>query len=334
MSMNIFRARLFQILNLHFFANDDKDTSSGTDPRPSYQCILSLDSQILDLMSKLPWYFQLDQDGRPPLLPEPLDERLTWQHHILRTCISTQRIRMYRQHLHPRTGSAWSNCISAAQDSLVIYRSLRSNTTQTSRHKFLPQAYQIFSVAVTVVALLLVEGSLPIPDVYQQVWDMASDLGMLERQGGQVPVATHGRQVLEKMLALCEARATSRSSTSPEEAQSLVPDIAIILGGEPTARNYMSRLHYPPISQAEPTDGAGHEESRAPGNADARPEQTKRWDEIHGEAGAGAGLSPQLSHLAFSDGSLHMDLDPDLFIEERMGLLNWDMTGLLMLDSN
>lgn len=362
MSMNIFRATLFRMLNHDYFQREADSSSSEHEGSAddvardrswkrenAYKNVVALDEKVLNLMAGLPWYFQLDDEGRPPRLPEPLGERLVWQQYILRTCVNTQRVRMYRQFLHPRTGMAWENCVSAVQDSMLAYRSLPLQITQSSRQKFLPQAYQVFSVAVTAVALLLVEGSLPIPDVYQQIRNMAKDLGMLERQGCRVPIAIHGRRVLRKMLELCEARATTMTSTSPEEAQTLVPDISIILGGERVTRAYMNRLQEPSPpegaavcaipSQAigavletwEPDEvayqeanppRAGHEQSSDVGSltrADFRPDQTtESWHLLDG-------VGPE---------AMEGDLDPALFVQDAslMGLLNWDMTGLLMLD--
>ncbi|CAM1508106.1 Fc.00g049540.m01.CDS01 [Cosmosporella sp. VM-42] len=317
MSMNIFRAQLFQILNRHFCAGDGSGLGS-------YESILALDAEILGLVAKLPWYFQLNEDGLPPRMPEPLCEVLTWQNHILRTCVSTQRIRMYRPFLSARIEDAWNNIVKAANDSLVVYRTLRTDRAPTSHQKFFAQAYQVFSVAVTVAALLLVEGSLPIPNVCQQIKDMAMDLKILEDQGCPVPVATHGRQVLLKMLALCDSRATN--PTSPEDAQRLVPDISVILGGENTTRAYMGRL----ASQAQmntPTTTISPAQNPPPLEQEEEATVENAMERNPAEISA---FSPQ-SLIDPPWGGMLGDLDPDLFLEDArpLGLLNWDMTGLL-----
>ncbi|KAF7560973.1 hypothetical protein G7046_g3185 [Stylonectria norvegica] len=323
MSMNIFRAQIFQMLNRHFCAGNGDNLGS-------YEAVRALDAEIMDLVSKLPWYFQLDDDGRPPRMAEPLCEILTWQNHILRTCVSTQRIRMFRPYLSARVEDAWHNCVKAAEDALVVYRTLRKDRAPTSRQKFFAPAYQVFSVAVTIAALLLVEGSLPIPNVYQQIKDMAMDLKMLEDQGCPVPVATHGRQVLLKMLALCDSRAIIPAS--PEDAQQLVPHIAVILGGEDTTRAYMGRLNSQaqmntPTTTISPTQQppavveAEQEEEEEMGVC--RPEQQDAVEDM-------AGYSPQ--SLMDPQWGLLGDLDPDMFLDDidrPLGLLNWDMTGLL-----
>ena len=384
MSMNIFRARAFQLLNRNFFQreaeldNPREEGADGHDPDhtrdSAYENVAALDRQMLDLMADLPWYFQLDADGCPPRLAEPLGERITWQHHILRTCISTQRIRMHRRFLRrPRTGTntSWQSCVSAAADSMLVYRALRTTGRGTPawRQKFAPQAYQVFSVAVTVAALLLVEGSLPIPDVRRRLGEMVADLEVLEREGCRVPIAAHGRRVLVKMLVFCEARGAAAGATpvSPEEARGLVPDIAIILGGERNTRAYMDRLQNAPArgrtragetGQRQPDRGASavmdEETDVQPGNEEgtgtlrtddpgAERAGLAAWDQVH-DASSGPGLvTPESSHLtggAFAAGPAPEphNVDPELFFGHDAvlptELLSWDMTGLLMLDSS
>jgi hypothetical protein len=147
---------------------------------------------------------------------------------------------MYRPFLSPRVGDSWAKCIEAAEDAMAVYRTIRTNRSITSLQKFLPQVYQIFSVAVTVTALLLVEGSLPIPNVRQQIRDMAEDLQILEDQGCVSPVASRGRQVLLKMLSLVDMG--NNGAPAAEEADGLVSAIGFIFGGEQAARTYMQRL--------------------------------------------------------------------------------------------
>ncbi|KAL6880894.1 fungal-specific transcription factor domain-containing protein [Trichoderma novae-zelandiae] len=236
MMLNIFRARFFKLMNHHI-------CHGSAEGARSYEAICKLDDEVLAITASYPWFFQLDPDGRPPPLPQPLGEILAWQNHIIRTCISTQRIRMYRPFLASRVGASWAKCIEAAKDAMAVYRTIRNNRSITSLQKFLPQAYQIFSVAVTVTALLLVEGSLPIVDVRQQIRDMAEDLGILEDQGCVSPVASRGRQVLLKMLSLVDmGKDDSSASASEQDTDGLVEGIGFIFGGEQAARTYMQRL--------------------------------------------------------------------------------------------
>ncbi|KAM0486216.1 hypothetical protein ACHAPX_000920 [Trichoderma viride] len=233
MMLNIFRARFFKLMNSHICYGDP----NGSD---SYEAIRKLDDEVLNITRSYPWFFQLDQEGRPPPLPHPMGEIITWQNHIIRTCISTQRIRMYRPFISHRIGDSWTKCTEAAEDAMAVYRTLRRNKSSTSLQKFLPQAYQVFSIAVTVTALLLVEGSLPIPNVWQQIRNMADDLKILEDEGCVSPVASRGRQVLTKMLSLVDMG--NNGAPVPEVTDDLVSDIGFIFGGEEAAQTYLQRM--------------------------------------------------------------------------------------------
>lgn len=233
MMLNIFRARFFKLMNNHICYRSPSDGDS-------YEAICKLDDEVLNITRSYPWFFQLDQEGRPPPLPHPMGEILTWQNHIIRTCISTQRIRMYRPFISHRIGDSWVKCTEAAEDAMAVYRTLRWNKSSTSLQKFLPQAYQVFSVAVTVTALLLVEGSLPIPNALQQIRNMADDLKILEDEGCVSPVACRGRQVLTRMLSLVDMG--NNGAPVPENTDDLVADIGFIFGGEQAAQTYLQRL--------------------------------------------------------------------------------------------
>ncbi|KAH6610107.1 transcription factor [Trichoderma cornu-damae] len=234
MMANIFRAQFFKLMNRHICFGSPDDAHS-------YDAIRKLDDAILGITATYPWFYQLDRQGRPPPLPEPLGEILSWKNHIIRTSISTQRIRMYRPFLSSRVGDSWAKCIEAAEDAMAVYRTIRANRSIASLQKSLPQAYQIFSIAVTVTALLLVEGSLPISNVRQQIRDMAEDLWILEDQGCVSPVASRGRQVLLKMLSLVDM-GNNGASASEEDTDGLPSEIGFIFGGEQAARTYMQRL--------------------------------------------------------------------------------------------
>lgn len=233
MMLNIFRARFFKLMNSHICYGHPNGSNS-------YEAIRKLDDEVLNITRSYPWFFQLDQEGRPPPLPHPMGEIITWQNHIIRTCISTQRIRMYRPFISHRIGDSWAKCTEAAEDAMAVYRTLRRNKSSTSLQKFLPQAYQVFSVAVTVTALLLVEGSLPIPNVWQQIRNMADDLKILEDEGAVSPVASRGRQVLTKMLSLVDMG--NNGAPVPELTDDLVSDIGFIFGGEEAAQTYLHRM--------------------------------------------------------------------------------------------
>jgi hypothetical protein len=157
---------------------------------------------------------------------------------------------MYRPFLAADVEGARDRCVKAALDAVAVYRSLRQDIAQTSWYKFLPQAYQIFSVAVTMAALFLVEGNIHMPSLYEAVKDMATDLQILDHQGCHIlPVAMQGRKLLLKLLSLVEMR--SSGVASPEEAQSLVSQMSCIMGGGRTTREYMSRLTDDPSPAAQ-----------------------------------------------------------------------------------
>ncbi|KAK5996919.1 Agnestins biosynthesis cluster transcription factor AgnL11-like protein [Cladobotryum mycophilum] len=309
MSMNIFRAQFFRLVNHHL-------SSSGSDATRCYEAVRQLDNKILSLLSTFPWYLQLDTNGRPPRISQPFGQVLTWQHHILRTCISTQRIRMYRPFLSHRIGEAWENCVDAARDTLTVYGTLRGSIrSPTSQQKFFPQAYQIFSVAVTVSALLLIEGSLPIAKVYQQIKDMANDLGALQDHGCTSPVASHGRQVLLQILKMCDKRA----STSAEDAGHLIPRISFVFGGERATRRYIDRL---PRSQ--------------PPSSDPSLQLIQQLTPQSGQQGQGV-RTPHEDRTASMQSPIDVPADgvPDYYADfpmdetQFLNLLNFDMTGLL-----
>lgn len=329
MMINIYRARFFKLMNHHLCFGSPDDARS-------YDAICKLDDQVLAITRSYPWFYQLDQDGRPPQLPQPLGEILTWQNHIIRTCISTQRIRMYRPFLSPRVGDSWAKCIEAAEDAMAVYRTIRTNRSITSLQKFLPQVYQIFSVAVTVTALLLVEGTLPIVNVRQQIKDMAEDLQILEDQGCVSPVASRGRQVLLKMLSLVDM-GNSGAPASEEDTDSLVSAIGFIFGGEQAARTYMQRLasRNQRLKGRAPSSASTAKQQPTPtsvdnGNFSYSQPQFKGTVVDEGTVSASAGETP-LEYLAEQQqqpaGVYQMNIMMDDMVLQN--LLNFDMSALM-----
>ncbi|GFP54222.1 uncharacterized transcriptional regulatory protein C139.03 [Trichoderma asperellum] len=324
-------ARFFKLMNNHICYRNPNDGDS-------YEAICSLDDEVLNITRSYPWFFQLDQEGRPPSLPHPMGEIITWQNHIIRTCISTQRIRMYRPFISHRIGDSWAKCIEAAEDAMAVYRTLRWNKSSTSLQKFLPQAYQMFSVAVTVTALLLVEGSLPIPNVWQQIKNMADDLKILEDEGCVSPVASRGRQVLTKMLSLVEMG--NNGAPVPEDTEDLVADIGFIFGGEQAAQTYLQRL----ASRNQRRGGRDtsvpstiSEQKATPTSVDSSAYSHSRFQYMvggHGvvdasivENSAGYMGEQQQQQQQQTSGVYQMDLMMDDMVLQNM--LNFDMTALM-----
>lgn len=312
MSMNIHRARIFQLIN----------RALVTDPSQlqSYNSVVEIDRQLVRIIDELPWYFQLDNDGKAKTFSTAHDF-LIWQNHILRTCVSTQRIRMYRPFLDNVT-SAFDTCIGAVEDALAVYRTLRSNKPIATQQKFYPQAYQIFSVAVTLAALLLVERAIPNAARFRfDIHSMAADLGLLEAQSCPVPVAVNGRNVLLKMISLFE----QGESCSPEDAERLVPDISIILGGENTTRAYLGRrttIETQDYDQVAAQLGDDIDLGDVSG-------QHQDSDMTTGQLANVRPTDHQLSLTPLIGGTEGLfDMD-DFQLSDSYSLFNWDMTGLL-----
>jgi hypothetical protein len=324
MSQNILRARVFQLLNLHYHGDDNCNNPTAS----PYGRIRNIDEKIDHLLQSLPWYFQLNDQGQPMQLPEAVHEVVTWQHHIIRTCICTQRIRMYRPFLGAGIDGARDTCVKAAVDAVSVYKALRQDISEAFWLKFLPQAYQIFSVAVTVAALFLVEGNLEVPDLYESMKDMVMDLQVVERRGCQVPVTIQGRKILLRMMSLIDTR--NRSVPSPEEAHSLVPQISVVMGGERTTREYMNRLGDAPANNEMVTPAStgppDHDHWQdAQGNVEAGTSSTRRdSDELDN-----SWMTPLLD-LSFSDMEMGFDSGGMVEAPSNMALFNWDMTGFLI----
>lgn len=221
---------------------------------------------------------------------------------------------------------------------MAVYRTLRwSNKSSTSLQKFLPQAYQMFSVAVTVTALLLVEGSLPIPNVWQQIKNIADDLKILEDEGCVFPVASRGREVLTKMLSLVDMG--NNGAPVPEDTDGLVADIGFIFGGEQAAQTYLQRLAFrnQRLRGRETSVPSTISEHKAtPTSMDSSAYSHSRFDLAgdHGvvsasmvEPSVGYMVGPPQQHQQHSTGVYQMDLMMDDMVLQNM--LNFDMTALM-----
>lgn len=318
MSMNIQRARIFQIIN-KLLVSDPLQFKSFT-------AMIELDRQLLDVMENLPWYFQLETDGKAKQFPASYDF-LIWQHHILRTCVSTQRIRMYRPFLADQTNTAWANCLVAVEDAMAVYRTLRESKSVGMQQKFFPQAYQIFSVAVTMVTILLVERSMPhFARFKQDVEAMAADLGLVDEQACPVPVAVNGRKVLLKMLALLE------QGCSPEDAEGLVPNISSVIGGENTTRAYLGKRGLQGTPSQDPLlDATSQQHSNRPLSHVNEVNQAVQTEDVIPTFRPGVQSAPgdETSLIPFPEPSdFSFDFD-DFQLSDSYDLFGWDMTGLL-----
>lgn len=308
-ALNIHRARIFQLIN--------KALVSDPSQFKSYAFIADLDRQLLQVIEELPWYFRLEDDRKAKFFPLAYDF-LTWQNHILRTCVSTHRVRMYRPFLADQNTDAFNNCIAAVEDALTVYRSIRSHKPMKLQQKFYAQAYQIFLVAVTLAALLLVERTIPNAAQFRvDIQTMADDLGVLEIQACPVPVAVNGRNILLKMISLFE----QGDSCSPEDAERLVPDISIILGGERTTRAYLGRRTAEEPQSSAARDHMSTATAHTEASQDIQSQDNADTPSQFDEHALDFGQTIELSDTWFG-------LD-DLQLTDSYGLFSWDMTGLL-----
>ena len=231
MSQNVFRAKIFKIFNKLYF-DDGAHVLS-------YDFVKSIDVEIEAVLQEFPWYFRIE-NGVCATLPPSLDFVL-WQFHILHTCICTQRIRMYREFLHPHVGDAWTNCVKAAEDAFIVYRNLRNNAGNDFKQsqKFLGQAYQVFSVAVAIATLLIIEQSFPSAGLRNEIEMAIMDLGYLDTKETTVSLAADGRKILARMLLIHDQRCASPT----HEPEDLVTGISAVSGGERTARSFLKKCN-------------------------------------------------------------------------------------------
>jgi hypothetical protein len=245
MSQSIFRARTHQIFN-KLYVDDGARIMS-------YDYVRQIDDEILALLDGLPWYVRInhDADGNGPdntslgCMSLPQDSALecvAWQFHILHTCICAQRMRMYRPFLHPRIGEALPNCLSAAESAFLVYR--RMLRAHPPSPRFLAQAYQIFLVGVALAAFLIVERGAIAGDRLRRDIEMAvEDLQVLDTKDTSVDLATDGRKILRRMLAIYDRRGDGGTLLRPEEEpEALAQGISSVFGGESQARSYLSRF--------------------------------------------------------------------------------------------
>jgi hypothetical protein len=229
-SMNVYRAKFFELVNGHLCS------AASSQQSQSYEQVTVLDKRLTAFMDDLPWYLGVSSDGQLPDLP--IDHKfLFWQSHILRTCICTQVIRLYQPYLAQPMGNARARCTKAITDMLAVYKILRSDRSPATWQKFFPQAYQIFSMAVTMAALALVDVANFKDDLLDDVMMLASDLETLEEQGCSVTVAIHGSTVIKKILSFVQRQQVFTKADS----DALTHDISIILGGEVSTRSYLNQ---------------------------------------------------------------------------------------------
>lgn len=243
MSCHVFRARIFKVLNKLFIDNGSQLSS--------YTFISKIDAEITAIMDEFPWYFQSSaEDCRPwPATLPPTFGFLPWQVHLLQNCIMIQRIRMYRQFLHPLMGDSLSRCMAAASSALSTYKVIRSQDTGRLQlsNKTRMQIYQIVSTALVLGTFLLVEQPLNSSSIRADIEMVRDDLCAIQAHYAPnsiraVPLLTDGLKLLYRILALYDARCRSEGmECSADAPTSLAQGISTVFGGEVSARRYLER---------------------------------------------------------------------------------------------
>ena len=226
MSYNILRAKLMAILQKLYVDNCSRLTS--------YNFVQSIDAEMMQVVDSFPWYFRIrrDEEGIPALAMGTND--LSWQQHLLHTCICVQRIRMYRPFLHPPVGAAARICSESAESVLSVYTLLRNSYSEQLRRspRFVLQSYQIYSAAVALAAFLLVERTFPPQRIRKDIEMVIADLAQRDTAAA---VAVDGSELLQKMLDMCDRW----DRLNAQESEQLIQAIATVFGGEQTTRNYL-----------------------------------------------------------------------------------------------
>ena len=261
LSYNILRAKLMAVLQKLYVDNCSRLTSYGF--------VQSIDAEMMQVVDSYPWYFRIrrDEEGMPALAMGISD--LSWQQHLLHTCICVQRIRMYRPFLHPPVGTASRICAESAEDVLSVYSLLRSSCSEQLLRspRFVLQCYQIYSAAVALAAFLLVERTFPSLRIRKDIEMVIADLA---HRDTAATLAVDGSKLLQKMLDMCDRRDRLNS----RESEQLTLAIATVFGGEQTTRNYLRHdVGYIlnsqpavdiPVEPAGRVEGPKHEHIRVP----------------------------------------------------------------------
>ncbi|TVY69844.1 hypothetical protein Focb16_v001989 [Fusarium oxysporum f. sp. cubense] len=155
---------------------------------------------------------------------------LIWQHYILHCCARLQQMRMVRPFLSSQP-EAHAITMQTAGEILDAYKFIRRQPALRRNPKFYATAYQAYSSAVHLAALLLVERSAP-ESLQNGVEIVIEDL---EANILGLPATLDGCKVLRKMLWIYDHRG---AAGTPE---SIASEIGPVFGGESTPRKYLGR---------------------------------------------------------------------------------------------
>jgi hypothetical protein len=230
MSMNVTRTKVLIVLN-KLYMDSGHHLSS-------YRFVADIDTELSTIIDDFPWFFNVKNSHRWTELPQSLD--FIRVYNILHTCICMQRIRMYRPFIHSDTG-AWEMTLTAARDALAVYEVLRTVHTHQpqSPRKYGIAHYQVYSVAVTLAVLLLVET--PVPDeriaaIRSCIELVISDLDQLSREE-KIPVALEESKIISQILEMYDSPEQTKGLSSDQ----LVAQIYTVVGGRMTTKNYLER---------------------------------------------------------------------------------------------
>jgi hypothetical protein len=241
MGMHIIRTRLLRVVNELY-----RDDAAHIE---SYAHISNINNQMLEIMESRPWYLRLDREQNCLNLPAE-SECIHWQHHVLQTFMSLQRIRMYRPFLRKKVGDSWSICLEAAETAFAVYMSIRRKTESFHKSpKYRAQVFQIFNAAVPIAMLLLIERPTRCAKIRQDLEIVVSDLELLEMD--TVYVVLEGRVILRQILTMYD----QASLGEKPKALELVQAIHFVFGGEEAVQKYLENR---PEHQTNPENAQLH----------------------------------------------------------------------------
>ncbi|KAI1624807.1 hypothetical protein EDD37DRAFT_363282 [Exophiala viscosa] len=229
MSMSIIRGRILVTMNKLYTDNCTHLTD--------YNFVTNVDSEISSIIDTFPWFFDARNSHRWMEVPSEL-ENIHWQSHLLHTSVCMHRIRIHRPFLHPRVGDAWNVTLTAAEGALSVYRTLRIDGLEKLRKHMRSgvQMHQIFSVAVTLAILLLVEQPEPSTQtkaIRASIELVVSDLDALALRES-IPSAADESRIIRGILEMYDC---------PEKAEAgdLITNIHTVTGGKNNIEHYLQQ---------------------------------------------------------------------------------------------
>ncbi|CUM65849.1 uncharacterized protein PRCAT00003498001 [Priceomyces carsonii] len=273
-SFNIHRAKMMKILNGMFEINQLKDVTieDYENNKEVLEGIISIDIELCDYVSNLPWYFKLDKDGN---LPEHTTDKLKLQIHILHTCVCIHRLRLFQNYLTYNIPIAWEVCISTAKAMFIIYKKLRvffkfgDNTlelnnalrepignTNNFNKLFLTQLHQTFTASVTQAMVLLMltkKKNLAIRRISKEKIEVAlfhdislflGDLHYLNDHGSilKSPILEQSVKGLNLLKTLyLDLNPDLMTSSIDRSDYGAISDISTVFGGKESTEKYLKK---------------------------------------------------------------------------------------------